>query len=206
MAKSSSRPKTKRVPRAAAPRLPALAEDQLTAEQRALVAAISSSPRGGFTMSGPFAVYLHAPVFGQLAQQLGAHVRYGTSVPPRLSEFAILCTAQYWKAQYEWFAHAAIAEKQGVKPATIRALQAGRVPKTAPRDEMAIYAFVKELYATRRVSQTVFARLRKLLGDAAIVELVGILGYYAMVAMTLNVFRMPVPEGTPAPFAEPKQK
>ncbi len=71
---------------------------------------------------------------------------------------------------------------------------------------MAIYAFVKELYATRRVSQPVFARVQKLLGDAGIVELVGILGYYAMVAMTLNVFRMPVPEGTPAPFAEPKGK
>lgn len=206
MAKSSSRPKAKRPPRSLPPRLPALAADQLTPEQQALVAAISSSPRGGFTMSGPFAVYLHAPVFGQLAQQLGAHVRYGTSVPPRLSEFAILCTASYWKAQYEWFAHAPIAEKQGVKPATIRALQAGRAPKSAPRDEMAIYAFVKELYATRRVSQSVFARAQKLLGDAGIVELVGILGYYAMVAMTLNVFRMPVPEGTPAPFAEPKGK
>jgi len=196
MAKSSSRPKAKRPSRSLPPRLPALAADQLTPEQQALVAAISSSPRGGFTMSGPFAVYLHAPVFGQLAQQLGAHVRYGTSVPPRLSEFAILCTASYWKAQYEWFAHATIAEKQGVKPATIRALHAGRAPTSAPRDEMAIYAFVKEL----------FARGRKLLGNAGIVELVGILGYYAMVAMTLNVFRMPVPDGTPEPFAEPKGK
>jgi 4-carboxymuconolactone decarboxylase len=204
MAKSSSaRPRARRAP---APRLPTLAVEKLTPEQKAIVAAINSGPRGGFTMSGPFAVYLHAPVFGQLAQQLGAHMRYGTSVPPRLSEFAILCTAQHWKAQYEWTAHAPIAERQGVKPATIRALQAGRVPTSAPRDEMAIYAFVKEIYGARRVSEATYARVHKLLGDAGTVELVGILGYYAMVAMTLNVFRMPVPEGTPAPFREPDGK
>ncbi|MFY9895922.1 MAG: carboxymuconolactone decarboxylase family protein [Xanthobacteraceae bacterium] len=174
----------------------------LTGEQQALVDAISSGPRGRFSNSGPFAVYLHAPGFGHLAQQLGGYVRLGTSVPPRLSELAILCTARFWQAQYEWVAHAAIAAKQGVKPATIRDLQAGRTPTSAPRDEKAIYTFVKELYATRRVSDAAYKRVHKLLGDAGMVELVGILGYYAMVSMILNVFRMPVPEGTPAPFRE----
>ncbi len=185
-----------------APRLPALDMASLTGEQQALVDAISSGPRGRFSNSGPFAVYLHAPGFGHLAQQLGGYVRLGTSVPPRLSELAILCTARFWQAQYEWVAHAAIAAKQGVKPATIRDLQAGRTPTSAPRDEMAIYAFVRELYATRRVSDATYKRVHKLLGDAGMVELVGILGYYAMVSMILNVFRMPVPEGTPAPFRE----
>ncbi len=130
-------------------------------------------------------------------------MRFKTSLPPRLSEFAILCTGRYWKAQFEWYAHAAIAAKQGVKEATIRELHAGRAPKSAPRDEMAIYSFVKELYATRRVSDATFARVRKLLGDAGTVELVGILGYYVLISMTLNVFRMPLPEGTPMPFREP---
>jgi 4-carboxymuconolactone decarboxylase len=175
----------------------------VTPEQQALVKAISAGPRGSFSNSGPFAVYLHAPAFGQLAQQLGGHLRYNTSVPPRLSEFAILCSAHQWKAQYEWAAHAPLAAKQGVKPATIRDLKAGRAPKSAPRDEMAIHAFVKELYARRRVSDATYRRAHRLLGDAGMVELVGILGYYVMVAMTLNVFRMPVPEGTPAPFREP---
>jgi len=188
--------------RSPAPRLPALDMASLTGEQQALVDAISSGPRGRFSNSGPFAVYLHAPGFGHLAQQLGGYVRLGTSVPPRLSELAILCTARFWQAQYEWVAHAAIAAKQGVKPATIRDLQAGRTPTSAPRDEMAIYAFVRELYATRRVSDATYKRVHKLLGDAGIVELVGILGYYAMVSMILNVFRMPVPEGTLAPFRE----
>jgi 4-carboxymuconolactone decarboxylase len=182
--------------------LPALALTSLTGAQQALVEAISSGPRGRFSNSGPFAVYLHAPGFGHLAQQLGGYVRLGTSVPPRLSEFAILCTARFWKAQYEWSAHAAIAAKQGVKPATIRDLKAGRAPKSAPRDELAIHAFVKELYAARRVSDATYKRVHKLLGDAGMVELVGILGYYAMVSMILNVFRMPLPEGTPAPFRE----
>jgi 4-carboxymuconolactone decarboxylase len=199
----ASRSRAKKPTRTPSPRLPALAVDNLTAEQQALVEAIKSSPRGRFSNEGPFAVYLHAPVFGQLAQQLGAHLRYHTGVPPRLSEFAILCTAQFWKAQFEWYAHAPFAEKQGVKATAIRALQAGRAPTTAPRDEMAIYAFVKELYGKRRVSDGTYKRVQKLLGDAGVVELVGILGNYVMVSMILNVFRMPVPEGTPAPFREP---
>jgi len=185
------------------PRLPAVAMDQLTPDQRAIVDAINAGPRGRFMNAGPFAVFLHAPTFGMLAQQLGGHLRFKTSVPPRLSEFAILCTGRYWKAQFEWYAHARIALQQGVKEATIRDLHAGRTPKSAPRDEMAIYAFVKELYTTRRVSNATYARVHKLLGDGGTVELVGILGYYVLISMTLNVFRMPVPDGVEQPFREP---
>jgi 4-carboxymuconolactone decarboxylase len=175
----------------------------MTPAQRTLMESISSGPRGQFKMSGPFYCYLHAPGFGELAQKLGAHCRFGTSIPPRLSEFAILVTAQQWKSQYEWAAHAGIAAQKGVKPETIRDLQAGRAPKKAPRDEQALYAFAKELYRDKRVSSPTYKKMHKLLGDAGMVELVGLLGYYAMVAMTLDVFRMPVAEGTPLPFAEP---
>jgi 4-carboxymuconolactone decarboxylase len=185
------------------PRLPELTEASLTAEQKALAESIKSGPRGQFKMSGPFAIYLHSPAFGELAQKLGGHLRFKTSVPPRLMEFAILVTGAHWKAQYEWAMHAPMAEKQGVKPQTVRDLQAGRAPKSAPRDEMAIYAFVKELYAKRRVSTPVFNRVYKLLGEAGTVELVGILGYYAMVSMTLNTFMAPLPEDIKAPFKEP---
>jgi len=184
-------------------RLPALSLDSLAPEQQSLVDAIKSGPRGQFNNEGPFAAFLHAPAYGVLAQKLGGHLRFNTCVPPRLSEFAILCTGQFWKAQYEWYAHAAIAAKQGVKEATIRDLKAGRAPKSAPRDEMAIYAFVKELYAARRVSNATYARVRKFLGDAGMVELVGILGYYVLISMTLDVFRMPLPEGAALPFKEP---
>jgi 4-carboxymuconolactone decarboxylase len=109
-------------------RLPAIPEDQLTAEQRSLMSAIASGPRGTFKMSGPFFCYLHAPGFGELAQKLGAYCRFGTSIAPRLTEFAILATAQLWKAHYEWAAHEPQALNAGVKPATIQALRVGREP------------------------------------------------------------------------------
>jgi len=188
-----------------APRLAVPAENQLNDDQRALLAALRAGPRGAsITLRGPFAAWMHAPQFGQLAQALGGHCRYKTALEPRLSEFAILCTARTWRAQYEWFAHAPMAEKAGVKPRTIADLRAGREPKSAPKDERAIYAFVQELYKTRRVSERTYKRVHAFLGDAPMVELVGILGYYAMISMTLNVFRMLPPEDAKLAFAEPK--
>ncbi len=185
------------------PRLPVLAEAELTPEQRGLLDSIRSGPRGaGVQIGGPFAVFLHAPVYGQLAQTLGGHLRFKTAVPPRLSEFAVLCTAKLWRAQYEWFVHVSQAERAGVKPATIRELHKGQLPKSAPRDERAVYDFIHELYKTRRVSDKNYKRVSAVLGDAATVELVGILGYYVMISMILNVFRMMPPEGTPLPFSE----
>jgi 4-carboxymuconolactone decarboxylase len=185
------------------PRVPMLEEKSLTPAQRALLDSIRSGPRGSSTtIRGPFAVFLHAPAFGELAQQLGGYCRFKTGVPPRLSEFAILVTARLWRAQYEWFAHVPQAERAGVKAQTIRDLHKGRVPKAAPKDERAIYDFIQELYKTRRISDKTFARVHALLGDAATVELVGILGYYVLISMILNVFRMSPPGDEPLPFAE----
>jgi 4-carboxymuconolactone decarboxylase len=206
MTKSPPRSQPKKSNKQPSSRLPAISMESLTPEQRAVVDAIHSGPRGRFINAGPFVVFLHAPAFGMLAQQLGGHLRFRTSLPTRLSELAILCTGQFWKAQFEWHAHARIAAKEGVKESTIRDIQAGRTPKSAPRDELAIYTFVKELYATRRVGNATYARVHKLIGDTGMVELVGILGYYVLISMTLNVFRMPIPEGEPIPFREPKGK
>ena len=187
------------------PRLAVIDEPGMNDAQLALMAAIRSGPRGAsITPRGPFAVWLHAPEFGQLAQALGGHCRYKTAVPPRLSEFAILCTARLWRAQYEWFAHAPIAEKNGVKAKTIQELRSGRVPKSAAKDERAIYDFVHDLYKTKRVSDRNYKRVHALLGDAGTVELVGILGYYVMISFTLNVFRMMPPQDAELGFAEPK--
>jgi 4-carboxymuconolactone decarboxylase len=188
------------------PRLPAIPEEALSPEQRKLIASISSGPRGEFKMSGPFFCYLHAPAFGELAQTFGAFCRYKTGVPSRLSEFAILVTAQHWKSAYEWAAHEPQAIKAGVKPETINALRTGRLAKSAPRDERAIYAFIKELYRDRSVSNPTYKSVNKILGDSGTVELVGLLGYYAMVAMTINVFRMPVPEGRKSTLVERKSR
>jgi 4-carboxymuconolactone decarboxylase len=185
------------------PRLPAIAEEKLTPAQRALVDSIRSGPRGQSTqIRGPFAVFLHSPEYGQRAQELGGYCRLKTRVPPRLSEFAILVTARLWRAQYEWFAHVPHAERAGVAPQTIKALRAGRLPKSLPKDERAVYDFIKELYRRKRVGDKTYARLHALLGDDGMVELVGILGYYVLIAMSLNVFRMGPPEGEPLPFPE----
>jgi 4-carboxymuconolactone decarboxylase len=185
------------------PRLPAIPAERLTPAQAALVDSIRSGPRGQATqIRGPFAVFLHSPEYGQRAQELGGYCRLKTKVPPRLSELAILVTAKLWRAQYEWFAHVPHAERAGVTPQTIAALRAGRLPKSAPKDERAVYDFVKELYRDKRVGDKTYARLHALLGDDGMVELVGILGYYVLIAMSLNVFRMGPPEGEPLPFRD----
>jgi 4-carboxymuconolactone decarboxylase len=188
-----------------ASRLALIDEPRMNDAQRSLLEAIRSGPRGAsVTPRGPFAVWMHAPEFGHFAQALGGHCRYNTALPPRLSEFAILCTARLWRAQYEWFAHAPMAEKGGVKAKTIGELRLGRPPTSAAKDERAIYDFIQELYKTRRVSDRTYKRVHSFLGDAATVELVGILGYYVLISMTLNVFRMWPPENQKLAFPEPK--
>jgi 4-carboxymuconolactone decarboxylase len=185
------------------PRLVPPDENKLTVAQKELRDAIASGPRGRFRMSGPFAIWMEAPEYGSLAQELGGYLRYNTSLLPRLSEFAILCTARMWRAQYEWMAHAPLAEAAGVKPDAIKAIQAGRRPSTAPADELAIYDFVRELYRDRRVSDPIYKRVQKFLGNRGMVELVGILGYYAMVSMMLDVFRSATDPAKAQPFPEP---
>src|SRR5215470_16508631 len=202
-AKKPARKPTKKAAKMPPARIPDLTEDMLTPPQRALLDSIRSGPRGGgVNIRGPFAVFLLAPAFSELAQQLGGFCRFKTGVPPRLSEFAILVTAKLWRAQYEWFAHVPQAERAGVKQQTIRDLHQGRVPKSAPKDERAIYDFVQELYKGKRVSDKTFARVLAVLGQPGTIELVGILGYYVLISMILNVFRMSPPEGEPLPFAE----
>jgi 4-carboxymuconolactone decarboxylase len=186
-----------------APRLALVEESRMNDAQRALADAIRSGPRGKISPRGPFAAWMHAPDFGQYAQALGGHCRYKTSLSPRQSEFAILCTARLWRAQYEWFAHEPMALKAGVKEKTIKDLRAGRKPASAPKDERAIYDFIQELYKTRRVGDRNYKRVQTVLGDQGTVELVGILGYYVLISMTLNVFRMLPPDDAGLAFSGP---
>jgi 4-carboxymuconolactone decarboxylase len=188
-------------PRAA--RLPDLDEQNLSPAQRAMRdAVVTSRGLSSSKLGGPFAVWLHAPEFGDIVQKLGAHCRYRTALPPRLSEFSILTMARLWRAQFEWLAHAPIAQKAGVKPDTIGDLKAGRKPRTMAKDEGAIYDFVAELHRTRRVSDKTYTRVHAVLGDAGMVEFVGLLGYYTLVSMTLNVFRVIPPATEALPFKE----
>ena len=201
MAKKSA---AKRAEKRPSYRLKEITDEQMSALQKALRDAISAGPRGiRNKLTGPFQIWLNAPELGHLAQALGAHCRYKTSLSPRQSETAILATAHHWKAQYEWIAHEPQALKAGVKPETVKAIQAGREPKSAQKDEKAIIDFVKELYKTKRVSDKTYKRVHGLFGDAGVVELVGICGYYALISMTLNTFRAEIPPELPMPFKEP---
>ena len=184
------------------PRLTIPTEGELTPKQQELLVDIRKT-RGSGPLGGPFAVFLQAPEFGDLAQKLGAFCRYRTSVPPHLSEFTILLLARFWRSQYEFWVHAPIAKKAGVKAETIKALRTGSALRLT-KEQRTIYDFIAELHKTKRVSDKTYARAHALFGDAGMVEFVGVLGYYTLVAMTLNVFRVPLPDGETYPFAEPK--
>jgi 4-carboxymuconolactone decarboxylase len=119
---------------------------------------------------------------------------------PRLSELAILITARQWTAQFEWFAHAPMALEGGLSAEIIEALRQRRMPVFAQADEAAIYDFCTELYRESRVSDATYEATKTQLGEQGVVDLVGILGYYAMVSMTLNVFEMPLPDGVEPPL------
>lgn len=200
--KAKTKKKTIRKPaKTLTPRLKDIPESEMTPKQREVMTEIQSS-RGRGTLGGPFGVMLHAPDYGDLAQRLGAFCRYKTSVPPRLSEFTILVIGRMWRSQYEFWVHAPIAEKAGVPKQTIADLRAGRRPAKLSKEERAIYDFIEELHKTRRVSDKTYGRVHALFGDAGMVEFTGILGYYTLVAMSLNVFNVPLPAGEALPFRE----
>ena len=182
------------------PRLGEIDRERLTDAQRRVADRIRSGPRGG--LAGPFWPWLRSPELAERAQTLGEFVRFQSTLPPRLFELAVLVTAQQWQAQFEWYAHAALARKAGLGDEIIAAIHAGTRPAFAAPDEAAVYDFAIELYARKRVGDAAYAAALAHLGEQGVVELVGILGYYALVSMTLNVFGMDVPGGA-APFPEP---
>lgn len=181
-------------------RLTPLDEAAMAPEQRRVLDAILSGPRGN--LDGPFLAWIHSPELADHAQRLGAFCRYGTRLELRLTELAILVTAAWWQSQAEWQIHAPIARDAGVDEGVIEALQAGRVPAFTRDDEALVYRLGTTLYATRRVDEALYSEAVAAFGEPAVVELVGVFGYYAFVAMTLNVFE--VRRGSePLPFVEP---
>jgi len=181
------------------PRIAALETADMTTEQRQFHDNIVSGPRGG--MRGPFQAWIHSPKFAELAQRLGEYCRFHSVLEVRQSELAILVTARQWTAQFEWFAHAPIAQKGGLSETVIEDLRAQRVPNFAKPDEAAIYNFCTELYRDSRITDATYAEAVGQLGEQGVVDLVGVLGYYALVSMTLNVFEMPLPDGVEPPLS-----
>lgn len=180
-------------------RLPELDPNRLTPEQTAVYDRIASGPRG--RVEGPLRVWVTSPELADKAQALGAFCRFGTSLPPRLSELAILVTGAYWQSGFEWYAHAPLATKAGIPAAAVEAIRVGRAPELPQADEQIVYRFSHELVHSRRVSQPTYASAVAAFGEKTVVELVAILGYYALVSMTINAFEVPLPPGEPDPFA-----
>jgi 4-carboxymuconolactone decarboxylase len=174
--------------------------ERLDADQKRIWQEIASGPRG--TVPAPLQIWLRSPTLAENAQRLGAFCRYGTSLEPRLSELAILLTARHWTAHYEWYAHEKFARKAGIDDAAIAAIAARRVPELAREDERVVYDFCQEYYRDHRVGDAVFARAMAQLGERGVVDLVGIMGYYALISATLNVFEVPVPPGEAMPLEE----
>ena len=182
------------------PRLTPLTDDAMTPEQRRSADAIRSGPRGG--LRGPFEAWLRSPGLCDPAQQLGAHVRFGTALPGDVSELAILLTGQRWQAQFEFWAHARLAKAAGLPDDVIEAIRTGAVPTLAREDLRVAYALVSEYFATNRLSAGTHERAIATFGEAGLVDLIGTVGYYSLVSMTLNVFEVALPEGATPPFAE----
>jgi 4-carboxymuconolactone decarboxylase len=181
-------------------RLPPFDASRATPDQKAVLDEILSGPRGN--LNGPFLGWIHSPELAQHAQRLGAFCRYKTGLPLRLSELAILVTASRWRAQAEWFIHYPIALDAGVRAEDAEAIRLGQTPSFADADDALIYAFATELYEAKRVTDATYAKTVERFGHEVAINLVGLLGYYALVAMTLNVFGMRAQGQDSLPFAE----
>lgn len=152
----------------------------------------------------PFDVLMRSPELMKRAQYLGAFLRYDCSLSGPLSEFAILCVARIWSNDYEWHTHAPIALEKGVAPEIVEALRHGRAPKGMSEEQAAIYDFAQEILQKRRVSDATYARAQALFGDRGVIDLVGLNGYYSLLAMAMNAVEMEnPPEAVPLPKIEP---
>jgi len=172
--------------------------ETLTPEQKEVADAIRSGPRGG--MRGPFEAWLRSPGLADPAQKLGAYCRFGSSLPRDLSELAILLTGKYWKAQFEFWAHARLAREAGLAEGIIEAVRLGTPPPLENEPQRALVAFVTEYLQTHRVSDATYERARAVFGENGLVDIVGTVGYYGLVSMTLSVFDVGLPPGEPDPL------
>jgi 4-carboxymuconolactone decarboxylase len=173
---------------------------EMTPAQRRVHDLIVAGRRGRF--GGPFQLLIHAPEICEHAAKLGEHLRWGTSLPDRLSELAIITTARFWRAQYEWYAHAPLAEKAGVPSAAIEAIHRGEAPNFLQQDEALVHRVCTELFGTQRLSETSFREAIAALGETGLIEVISIIGYYTLIGNTLNAFQVAVPEGVPPPFPD----
>lgn len=181
-------------------RLSALNKDQLDEERLALWDAIAG-PRGDSIVNdagglhGPFNAWLHAPVIGRAMSRLGAALRFEMSIDRRLIELAIITVGAHHQAEFEWYAHAAMARDSGVSDAVIDSIGNGEAPAFEHDDERVVYDVARQLVEVGRVDDAAYQAAAGLLGEQGMVELVSLCGYYSLISYTLNAFEVPLPEG-----------
>jgi 4-carboxymuconolactone decarboxylase len=180
------------------PRIPLYPTDTMTPEQQRVHDAVVSGPRG--ELRGPLRAVLHRPELADKWQQLGELLRYRTSLPPELKELAILVTGRSCHAQLEWYIHAQMALKAGLPQTVIDDVHAGRRPAGLDADGLAVFDYAEELNRRKTVSEATYRRVLDRWQAVGVVELTALIGYYTMVAMTLNCHDIPLPDGVTPPL------
>jgi 4-carboxymuconolactone decarboxylase len=180
------------------PRFPQLTMDQLTDKQKPLAEQIMKVSSVG--IGGPYNPLLRSPVLGQRMFDLLQYLRWETSVPLKLNEFAILIIGRQWRSQVEWLAHAPLAIKAGLSPEIVTDLKANKRPSNMPPQESVVYDFITELTTRHAVSDETFNRAKELLGEQQVVDLTAVAGTYVAVAMLLAMSEQGVPPGRESPF------
>jgi 4-carboxymuconolactone decarboxylase len=170
-----------------------LKHEELNEAQRRVWDDVVAGPR--HAVPPPAHVWLNSPGLADHAHKLGAHVRFGTDFSPRLTEIAILVTARYWTAQFEWQAHARLARQAGLAEEVIAAIAERRTPVFTDPDEQLVYDFCSTFYQNHAVGDGLFEKVKQRFGERGLVDLTGLIGYYPFVSVTLNVFEVPVPPG-----------
>jgi 4-carboxymuconolactone decarboxylase len=179
-------------------RLPPIPPEQWTPEQRELAEEIIRGPRGALV--SPFVPLLRSPELMMHAQRMGEYLRYRSAIGLRLSELAILLVARHWSQQVEWAIHAPIALREGLSPELVDAIAQGRRPGAMSEDEAAVHDFCVELMRHQRVPDELWARVVQRFGEQGAVDLIGINGYYSLLAMVMNAAQTAVPASTAAPL------
>jgi len=178
-------------------RLPAPDPSTYNERQQEIHDAIASGPRGG--VRGPLAVWLHRPELAAKAQDLGRYCRYDTVLDPKLSELAILVPGRVFGSEYEWQIHKGHALTAGLSAEIIEEIRLNRRPDFNDAMEAVVYDVSRAAHETRNIDDALYARAIDILGEQALVDLVGMLGYYTLISLTINIFRVPPMGDNPTP-------
>ncbi len=184
-------------------RIPLPTPDTMTDDQKRVYEKIVSGPRG--RLVGPLRAALHSPELAERWQALGALLRFGTSLAPRVSELAIVVTARRWNSQIEWHIHAQAARAAGISDAVLDAIQARETPVFDNADDAVVYEFARQIQETGQVDPDLYAQAVARWDAVGVVELTAVIGYYTMVSMTLNAHEIPMPDDAPPPLDTPRQ-